>query len=222
MDLPSEEDLQEYFDAAAGYDVAQLEEARALAEPGSIAEAYVGYLAASMTAYVDGGAPGLEGTTAEREGDGYEFCPDPTDDDTCLLFENIEGRDGKIVNFTINGESLDERLSVGSKKPARAGELGSARLLYAYQSVQSGALFVIAEVRSGQEPVTVASYEATYRSPKGRQSKATEFQGPSDLGADSTANISLAFPGAEPGGTATLKFFSDDFMTEKVVELKTR
>ncbi|MBU1801465.1 MAG: hypothetical protein KKA97_04340 [Actinobacteria bacterium] len=219
-DLPSDEDLEAYFSAVSTYDVGDLQSAMELTEPGSIAEAYVGYILGSANAAIDGGLP-IEGTEPDKVDGGYESCPTEVEDD-CVTWADVEGRDGKVVTFTVNGEELDERLSAGSGREVAAGDLAAMTLMYAYQSVQSDALFVVAEVTSNDAPVTIATYDATYRSPTGRQSTAAQSAGPSDLAADSTATVVVAFPNAEPGGTASVSFFSEDFMTEAVAALETR
>jgi hypothetical protein len=219
-DLPSDDDIEAYFNAVSTYDVGDLKHAMKLSEPGSIAEAYAGYFLGAANASIDGGYP-LAGDLPIKVDGGYKACTGKGED-ACVTWADVEGRDGKIVNFTINGKELGPRISAGTGKSVDAGSLGQVKLLYAYQSVQSGGMFVVAEVRSGAAPITIGSYQATYRSREGRQSTAAETTGPTELAAKSLATIVLSFPNAEPGGTVTIPMFSEDFMTDGQAVLKTR
>lgn len=219
--LPSNEDLNRYFEAIASQDVGQLKKASALAGRGSIAEAFLGYQVALLNALVDGGAGGqLQPEELSETDDGFESCP--ADGSDCTEFANIEGRDGKIVNFTVNGKDIAPRLAAGDGRPVQAGGLGSATFLYSYQATSSDQLFVLLQVASKGEPITAAGYESTYRSSAGRQSTASDMMGPTDLGAESKATLALIFPGARPGGDVSLSFYSSDFMNEEVVTFPTR
>lgn len=219
-DLPSDEEVEAYFDAVSTYDIDDLELAMELSEPGSIAEAYAGYILASANSAIDGGVP-LEGEEPRKVTGGYESCP-PEDPESCATWTDIEGRDGRIVKFRVNGEDIGDRLAAGNGQSVQAGSLARAELLYAYRSVQSDALFVLVRIESGEAPITVATYEGTYRAPEGRQSQSSQNSGPTELMGDSSATVALVFPGAEVGGTTAFPIYSDDFMTERVVELKTR
>ena len=215
--LPSEDDVEAYFQAAAMYDVVALDRAVELAEEGSVAEAYATYLLGYANAAMDGGVP-LSGSLVDRTADGYGSC----DGGDCVTWGNIEGRDGKLVDFTVNGESLEERITAGIGERVAAGELAHVTMLSAYQSVTSGDLHVVAEVRSGDAPIKIGLYEATYRSPEGRESKAAEFVGPPSLAPGSMATVVVSFPNAAVGGVATVPVFSNDFEARREAVLPIR
>ena len=222
-DLPSDDEVEDYFTALGSEDPNVLEHALDLAAPGSLAYAYLDYRLQAVKASIDGGLTGSEDTLQVEEIDGgYQYCTDPTDDQTCAKWTDIEGRDGAVANFRVNGEPLDARLTAGNGQAVPAGSLGSVELLYAYESPVSNSLNVVARAQSADEPVTVAIYDATYHDASGRQSKAADNYGPSDLAANANANVMMIFPTATLGGEVTVSMFSEDFMTEEAAELKTK
>ena len=188
-----------------------------------MAEAYAGYTLASVHSYIDGELD-FEGTPVEETDGGYRSCNDPADDSTCIEWANIEGRGGKIVAFTANDEPVRDRIVVGSGQPVQAGSLASVTLLYAYQSVVTPNLYVVVNVESGSSPVTAAIYDATFRGAGGRQLKVDDesSSGPTDLDADSSATMVMAFPQAKLGGSATFSVISDDFTTDEDVVIATK
>jgi hypothetical protein len=218
--LPSEEQVEAYFDALSTYDVAGLKRAMKVAEKGSIAHAYAGYIFAYVNAGIDSGMP-FEGTPVSEVEKGYESC-DVNDSTDCVTWTHIEGRDGKIVSFKVNGKPIGKRLSAGDGANVAAGQLASVKFLYAYQSIQSGNMNVAVEIRSRGQKVMINGYEATYRDPSGRQITASDVVGPSELAGDSMTTIAMTFPNARPGGAVTLSFYSEDFMTEAEAQFRTR
>jgi len=222
-ELPSDDVLHSYFDALSTTNVEALEEAAELAEKGSAAEAYAGYTLAYVNASLDGGTYS-EGSPVEEADGRYRSCTDPADDSTCIEWANIEGRGGKVVSFTANDQPVRDRIVVGSGEPVRAGSLASVTLLYAYQSIVSPNLYVVVNVKSGSSPVTVATYDATFRGADGRQLQvvAEYGLGPTDLDADSSATMVMAFPEAKLGGSATFSVLSDDLMTDEPVVIATK
>ncbi len=223
-DLPSDDDVHSYFDALSTVNVEALEEAAELAEKGSAAEAYAGYKLAYANASLDGGKYAEGNPVEETEGGGYRSCDDPADDSTCIEFAHIEGRGGKVVAFTANDQPIRDRIVVGTGEPVQAGSLASVTLLYAYQSIVTPNLYVIVNVKSGSSPVTVATDDAVFRGADGRQLEVdSEYSlGPTDLGADSSATMVLAFPQATLGGSATFSVLSDDLVTDEPVVIATK
>ena len=221
-DLPSDDDLHAYFDALSTANVEALEEAAELAEKGSAAEAYAGYTLAYVNASLDGGTYS-EGSPVEETEGGYRSCTDPAVDSTCIEWANVEGRGGKVVSFTANDEPVRDRIVVGTGEPVRAGSLASVTLLYAYQSIVSPNLYVVVSVKAGSSPVTAATDDATFRGADGRQLKVNDEYGlgPTDLDADSSATMVMAFPQAKLGGSATFSVLSGDSMTDEPVVIAT-
>jgi hypothetical protein len=218
--VAKDKDVESYFNAIVSADLDQLGEASSLVAPGSIADAYLKYHLAGANAAIDGGSPDEPSDLEKVEG-GYKTCDDPDDPDDCVTWSDLESVDGKLAKFAVNGKDLTDRISVGDGSTAKAGELGTVEFLVAYQSVQSGDLFVLASVTSGDEPVTLNSGSATYRGPDKRQSQASSYYGPDSLAADSTATLGLIFTSAKPGGEATLTFNSEDFSRSNDAKIKT-
>ena len=216
-DLPDEDEVEAYFDAASTHDVVALDRAVKLAEKDSVAEAYAAHLLAYANASLDGGTP-LSGSLVDPIDDGFESC----DDEGCVRWADIRGRDGKLVDFTVNGESLEGRMSAGDGTRVAAGELAQVTMVSAYKSVTSEGLDVVAEVRTGGVPIKLGLYEATYRSPEGRETVVAEFVGPSSLDSRSTATVVMSFPDADIGGLVTAPIFSSDFQARRTAVLAIR
>ena len=219
-ELPSDQDLEAYFEAVATRDPEKLEKAEALAQPGSIAHTYAGYLLAVARAVTDGGQTPASGELTEVEG-GYQGREQLDGGESCVTWADLEGADGKLVDFTIDGESLDNRLVAGGGQRVESGRLASAELLYAYESVQSGKLFVLAEIASNDEPIAIGSLDATYEDPAQGELGALEGLGPSTLGAASSATVAVIFAGARGGGPVTLPILTEDFAVTEELTLPT-
>ena len=106
----------------------------------------------------------------------------------------------------------------------QAGSLASVTSSYAYQSAVTPSLYVVVNVKSGSSPVTAATYDATFRGADGRQLKVDDeaSSGPTDLDADSSATMVMAFPQAKLGGSATFSVLSADLMTDEDVVIATK
>lgn len=213
---PSEDDVQAYFDAAATYNVVALDRAVDLTQNYSLAEAYATYLLGYANASLDGGLP-LAASLAVRTDDGYESCGSGG----CVTWGNIRGRHEKIGSFTVNGESLEGRITVGDGDEVVAGNLARVTVLSVYRSVTSGGLDVVAQVRSRDASIRLGLYQATYVSPGGRDLMASAFVGPSRLPPDSVATVVMSFPDAEIGGTVTLPVLNHKFVRERAAVLPT-
>lgn len=213
-------DLETYFAAIAHRDPDELESAIALARPGSIAYDYAGYTLAIATASLGEGTTPHRGELSEA-GDGFRGCEQVNGEESCVTWSDVEVVDGQLVDFTIDGERLDDRLSTGDGEPVSSGTLAEATLLYTYQSVQSGALYVLAELTTAEAPVSLDLGDVTYRGDAGLDLHALDILGPTELEAGSTATIALVFPSGETGGVAGVTLHGDDPATEEELELAT-
>jgi hypothetical protein len=210
-----------YFENLGSDKPDRLEEALKTSADDSIAMAYVSHRLALANAAIDDGTP-YEAGSVTREGEGFEYCATADDPSSCYVWADIRSQNGKISSFTVDGEELGPRLSVGSGTPAKAGKVGSVELLTAYQSVTGDSLFVTMLVRSADEDISIGHLSAKYRDPDGRQSEASDSIGPSDLEADSTAHVVAIFEGAKPGGRVTFDLDTADYAKTATVKLKTR
>lgn len=221
-DLPSDDDVRAYVDAVASSNVATFEKAMKLTKTGSLAEAYLTYEIASENANIDGGYPTsstLVGITSKKGG--YQACyTGDAADPVCFLYTDVEGSDGKIVDFTINGLELENRISVGNGTFVPGTAYGvSGKFATSYVTAADNNLIITFQLHTTAVPVSIIS--ATYRSPDGRQSQAANIAGPYDLAPRSLANFSAMFPGAKPGGTVTLSFYREN-AADATVAFKTR
>jgi hypothetical protein len=199
----------------------RLETALDMSADDSIAHAYATHRLALANAAADDGTP-TDGGSVKRKGSGYRYCAVPDDPTSCYVWADIQARDGKIASFTVDGEELGSRLSVGSGTPVKAGKVGTVDLLTAYHSVTGDSVFVTMLVRSADLDISVGHLSATYRSPSGRQTEASDAIGPSDLGANSNGHVVAIFNGAEPGGEVKFDLDSADYEHSATVKLKTR
>lgn len=210
-EAPSEEDFDTLWAALGPGEIADLEAAQSVVKKGSVAEAYVGYQLAAANARVDGGQFFVGDGTSTKTDDGYEWCEQQSE---CVTWSDIEVDGGKVTNFTVNGQVIDDRLVSGNGKPQRLGALGSIELLYAYKAVSDGDVVVLAKVESANQPIDLnAAYLAQYRDPSGRQLTASAATAPaSPLGPNSSSTIGMYFPDpAKVGGTVTINFQDGNF-----------
>jgi hypothetical protein len=221
-DLPDERTLQQYFDGISTNTPAELQTAVDLAKPKSNAAAYATYLLAGEQANIDAGYPQPANATAHKTDGGYEACyPDEQGKETCVLYTDIKGAEGKLADFSVNGRKLGERITIGNGRPIWATDLGvEASFIASYVTASADDLIVVQSLKTSANPIHINA--GTYRSPSGRQSQSSNIAGPLNLGPSSVANYSLTFTAAEPGGTVTLDFYSDDYMQHPSVMLKTR
>lgn len=220
-DKLSNGDIEKYFDAISSADPTKIEDVLTLAAPSSIAFAYLRYQEDANNAAIDGGSPYPESTMTKVDG-GFKNCNDPADKSSCAVWADFESVDGKLAKFTVNGVDLKDRISIGDGSKAKVGSLGTIEFLGAYQSVQTGDVAVNVRVTSNKDAINIASYEATYRGTDKRQITAASIAGPTELGADSTAYVSMFFEHAKPGGELKMTLNSEDFMTSVDARIKTR
>lgn len=214
QELPPAADVRAYFAAVASYDPQLLKDATEDTEPGSPAASYAGYLAAYAQAAIDGGSP-VPGAEVRATSDGYKACGGTGGPQDCVEWADFEGHGGKLVDFTTNGERLDDRLVAGDGTPVSAGALAQVTMDYAYQSVQSGDLFVVVDVHATDD-VTVLSDAATYRRPAGSPLHADRYVGRTGAPAGDAATVVLVFAQAEVGGTVDLTLVGADQHSETV------
>lgn len=212
-DLPSPDDIEYYFEAFAARNPDDLAKAVDLAEDGSVAEAFIRYTVGIVDAAVATGAS-AEDLAAEIEeiNGGYRVCNDGDDEDQCFDYTDVEGRDGKIVNFLSDGESFADRIALGSGSSVKVGDLGSIRLRASFQTKDPVSTIVVLDVTSNNAPITIPLSDFTYRSKDGRQFSAAEDSfGGDDLGPNSTTTVLVQFEIAKFGGDVNVKLLDEDY-----------
>jgi hypothetical protein len=212
--LPPAADVEDYFAAVASYDPDQLRSAVDVTEPGSVAATYAGYLTELSQAATDGGDP-VPGAEITATADGYKACGGTGGPQDCVEWADFEGYGGKLVDFTINGTSLDDRLVAGDGTSQNAGGLATVTMDYAYQSIQSDDLFVVVSV-DATEDVTIRSDSATYQQANGAPVGPDRYVGRTGTPAGSTATVVLVFSQVPVGGTVDLTLVSADQHSETV------
>ena len=209
-DLPSDDDIEAYVKAISERELGALEDALALAEPGSVAEAYVIYSIAVVDAALAAGFS-QEDLAADDLNDidgGWRICDEPDD---CNDVTDFEGRPGKIVNYLVDGEEITDRIIVGTGEPVPAGDFGTVTLRAAYELADEETMVVVVDVTSGDGPIEVADYNSSYRGTDGRQYTPSDSFGGDEFGANSTTTVALPFPSAELGGDVTLELQNEDY-----------
>jgi hypothetical protein len=173
-----------------------------------------------LEASLDGGAGQSFGASTLNETDGgYELC---TDGDCIAFADFTTNAQGQLVDFSIEGKPVADRLARGNGRAVSAAGGVNITYLTSYLSVQSDAVFVTARVESGQAPISVNIYSASYRSPDGKQRAAQDAGGPTELGPRSNALVYMAFPSVPFGGTVTLDGCINECEQFFDVQLKTK
>lgn len=110
----SDADIEAYFDAFATGDPNEMDDAKGLASPGSIAEAYLIHQSAAANASLDGGLGTFESKVSKVDG-GYNLCSTPPDgeEENCTVYADFKSARGKLSSFTIAGRDLADRLAIG-------------------------------------------------------------------------------------------------------------
>ena len=107
--LPSQADLKSYFQAITGSDLDALAAAQTeVAAEGSLAQGYAAYVAEYNIAANAADAP-VDPFDVEEVDNGFKACVGDSPDQ-CATWTDLEGKDGKLANFTVNGRKLDELL----------------------------------------------------------------------------------------------------------------
>jgi hypothetical protein len=169
---------------------------------GSVAESYATYRLAVANSNLDGGYP-QSAWDVSMGSDEAQACP--PDDGECADIADFLLDNGKLAAFTVDGKGLDKRLVMGSKKAMPVAGAGTVQFLVAYRTISDDALIVAVRLRAGADGLSIL--DSYYRARNGRQSASENISGPPDLGPDSSATYTMAFPAAQPGGTATLRVY---------------
>jgi hypothetical protein len=208
-DLPSKATLHTYFDAIANATVSSYDKALKVAAPGSPAAGFVIYLRAAADAVVDSGqeVDAANARALVKDG-GFWFCNGSGSSRTCFRYTDITGADGKVVDFSVNGKPIADRVAVGSGTPAQLLSVdATARMVVAFESSAGDNLFVALEVKSGGQALD--RVEASYTNADGSRVESARMSGPARLVAGETGSYVFAYPRAHIGGTLTLRLHGE-------------
>jgi hypothetical protein len=152
--LPSQADLKSYFQAITGSDLDALAAAQTeVAAAGSLAQGYAAYVAEYNIAANASDAP-VDPFDVEEVDNGFKACVGDSPDQ-CATWTDLEGKDGKLANFTINGRKLDELLvDLRGQAPIEVPGLYSVQPEWAYRQPTSGRLYVVCMVTAIDVPIS--------------------------------------------------------------------
>lgn len=160
--LPSDDDLAAYFGAVASYDVDRLAKAEDIAADDSPAQEYARYQQLYATASTAGGNP-LPSAEAEPADGGFKACIDAGEGEECATWADLQGEDGRLSDFTVNGSDVKDALvSLEDQPPIDVDGLFTVQPTYAYRSPPLQVLFVLVSVTATDVPLEVLSRRAVY------------------------------------------------------------
>ncbi|MCB1004201.1 MAG: hypothetical protein KDB35_08440 [Acidimicrobiales bacterium] len=195
--------LSDYLAAMAADGGPDTDAMAELTAPGSVAERYARHLGAVADVQRAAGEPAEQGT-ATVEGDGVLLRLEPAGggDPVELTWADFTlDEDGRLVDFTIDGETLDDRLVVDGASDTVDGV--TATVTSAFELVSNDSPLVVVEIDNGGAG-RLRLVGADYEAPDGRVLTTS----PSDRGLvvprGATNRVILAFARAPFGGTVTL------------------
>lgn len=193
---PSEADLEAYFEALSSNDPTIIREVLPLTVPGSIAYTYATYYAGLQQSMLEGGYEEELMRTSRIE-DGFERCPEePTEDNPCFHYTNIQHEGDKITDFDLNGESLHDRLTLGDGEAVPLGELAEITQVASYKSVAGYVISILEITATSEGLVTWISYIA----PDGEEYGLGAYAGSENIPTESKGTYSVWFEDVEFGG----------------------
>jgi hypothetical protein len=208
---------EDYFRAFASSRDPEIEQMERLSEPGSRAHAYAVHQIAVVRSSAQLEDP-AEITVNEDTIDLRSLDENGEPYTTTYGDFEVDPDSGKLVNFTVNGESLESRLVVGGQ-PASANGI-TVSPVSAYETITSDRLWVVVDVSNAAgQPFASAVHQADYVNRDGSQQTAAEYAGPDEIQAGATATNLMIFNSSSPGGTLFFEGYLDDFGTEVRVEV---
>jgi len=152
--LPSQAALKSYFEAIVSTDPDQLAKAQAdVTVDGSLAQAYAAYDGEFAGAVAAVGQTGEHADVEEVDG-GSKACIGNSSNQ-CATWTDLQGQDGKLTDFDINGIELSDLLvDLTGQPPIESAGLYAVQPDYAYRQPKSGKLFVLCTVTASDLPLS--------------------------------------------------------------------
>lgn len=196
--------LKEYFDAYASSDPEAMRSASENVAEGSVAQKYITHQANVVEA---NDASGYERYVQEAEfnDDSVAIC---YEGDDCGEFAALTFDEGKLSSFTIDGNDIEDRVTVGDGSIVESQEVAGFEVVSAYQAIE-GTLMAVVRFHAYDRPMDY-SYVATYRQPSGQQVDDVDSDIPSRVAEDSNQLGIVYFPRSENGGDMFLKYSTED------------
>ena len=153
--LPSQADLRSYFEAIVSADADELAKVQAdVTADGSLAQAYAAYDAEFAAAAEAAGQGAGEPADVEEVDGGFKACVGNSSDQ-CATWTDLEGKDGRLTDFDINGIELGDLLvDLTDQPPIESAGLYRVQPDYAYRQPKSGKLFVLCTVTASDVPLS--------------------------------------------------------------------
>jgi hypothetical protein len=192
--LPSQADLKSYFEAITGGDADELARVQAdVAADGSLAQAYAAYDAEFVEAAAAVGQTG-EPTKVDEVDGGFKACVGGSSSQ-CATWTDLEGKDGKLTDFDINGIELSALLvDLTAQPPIESAGLYKVQPDYAYRQPKSGKLYVLCTVTASDVPL---SPKPGIYIEAAQTFKGVEAPSPETVDAGTSSPIILAFEDAK-------------------------
>ncbi|GEM_PF-558672 len=193
--------------AVATHDPSALDSAARVAVPGSPAAEYLGFQSAVLS--VIGEQP--PGRVEPAGTDSFRVCDISQSTSTCrVLSDPVFGPDGRLENFTIDGISLDGRIT--SDGPEVASSDVRMQAVAALQAIPSGDLVVVVEVRNLRDSaILVNAFAAVYRSPDGGRMEVRSTAGDDRAEPGDGVRFLVVVPSSPVGGLLEVPGTSDGF-----------
>lgn len=201
----------DYVEALASQDLATMRRAQKASADGSLAQAYMRHQANGAESMLDGGYPTDAAVeVAEGHDDVLRTCYESEDssEKDCYEYGDFKvNKDGELASFTIDGKTLNGRLTVGNGNPT-ATSLANFVFDSAY-IFQNGNLSVSGQIKTKNTKVFIEA-GSNYRSPNGRVRAMSSSSGLSNFPANSRSAFTAYFNGPiEFGGEMNLVFIED-------------
>jgi hypothetical protein len=190
--LPSQVDLRSYFEAITSSDPDQISKAASeVAADGSLAQGYATYVSEVAVAAAAAGTP-IDPADVDEVDGGFKAC---AGEDQCVTWTDLEGKGGKLADFTVNGTGLDDLLvDLTGQPPIESAGLYKVQPEWAYRLPLSGTLNVVVTITASDVPLSAKAgiYIENDKILKGR-----EPAGPSVIKAGASSPVVLPFPKAQ-------------------------
>jgi len=189
--LPSQAELTSYFQAITSSDPDQISTAASeVAADGSLAQGYATYVGEVSVAAAASGTPN-EAVDVEEVDGGFQAC---ANDDQCVTWTDLEGKDGKLESFSVNDTKLGDLLvDLTGQPPITSAGLYEVQPGWAYRLPLSGTLNVVVTITATDVPLSAGRgiYIENDKILKG-----TDPTGPSAIKPGASSPVALHFPKA--------------------------
>jgi hypothetical protein len=190
--LPSQAELRAYFEGISSGDGAKVKQAEEIAEPGSPAQGYAAFVGLAVTAATSAGQDTQSSQKVEDVDQGFEAC---VQEDVCVTWTDLKGKDGKLTDFSVGGTPLHDLLvDLTAQQTITSAGLYRVQPEYAYRLQESGVLDVVVTITAADAALSTKSgtYIEGDRILEGKQAA-----GPGLIRPGTSSPVMFAFPKAQ-------------------------